>query len=130
MKESQAQANWSHPPNQLASLSIVLGLTSIAIVFWRWIPLIGIVFSVVAIIVAIPAVVTGHVALQRARDLHGEGKGLALTGIISGYFTIAFAIIAPVVSAVVFAMGAAAFTQDNLPEWLASIEQFWIDLVD
>lgn len=121
---------WSRPRNQLASLSIVLGLASVALVFWRWIPIIGLVFSVAAIIVAIPAVVTGYIALQRAHDLSGEGRGLALTGLVSGYFTMAFAIVMPVVSAVLLVMGAAGFAQDNLPYWLNYFERLWSEVTD
>ena len=116
------------PANQLATLSIVLGLTSIAIVFWRWIPIIGIVFSVAAIVVAIPAVVTGHVARQRSRELQGEGRGLALAGMVCGYFTIGFAIIMPVASLGLFLVGAVGFASDNVPEWLAELERLLVEL--
>lgn len=128
MSAAPGSTPWIRPANQLATLSIVLGLTSIAIVFWRWIPIIGIVFSVTAIVVAIPAVVTGHVARQRSRELQGEGRGLALTGMVCGYFTIGFAIIMPVVSLGLFLVGAVGFVSDYVPAWLAELERFWGDL--
>ena len=128
MTQANSPVSWSRTENQLASLSIVLGLSSVAIVFWRWIPIIGLFVSFASIIVAIPAVVTGHVALQRARGLGGEGRGLALTGLITGYFTVAIAIIMPVVSSVLFVIGATGFVQDNLPDWFSAIERFWNDV--
>jgi hypothetical protein len=73
-------------------------------------------------------VVTGHIALQRARDLSGEGRGLALAGLVSGYFTMAFALIMPVVSAVLFVIGAAGFAHDNLPDWLTYFERLWSEV--
>lgn len=96
---------WTRPANPLASAALVLGIAALAIVLWRWLPIIGLAFSVAGIIVAIPAIIMGHVALQRAGSLGGEGKALALSGLIMGYFTVAFAVIMPVVSTLLFLIG-------------------------
>ncbi len=39
---------------------------------------------------AVPAIVTGHLALARIRRTNGEGVGLAVTGLILGYLELAF----------------------------------------
>ena len=62
------------PPSGLAITSLVLGILT----FCLMIP-------------AIPAVITGHMALSRIRrapDKHG-GKGLAIAGLVMGYFGLA-----------------------------------------
>ncbi len=115
---------WVRPANPVATASLVLGICAVATVFWRWLPFIGIVFSVVAIIIAIPAVITGHVGRRRAGELGGEGAGLALAGLVTGYFTVAFAIIMPIVSLVLFIFGAAGVAEEYLPQLIEWIESF------
>ncbi|MGW5359157.1 DUF1707 and DUF4190 domain-containing protein [Actinopolymorpha pittospori] len=39
---------------------------------------------------AVPAVVTGHLALARIRRTNGDGIGLAVTGLVLGYLELAF----------------------------------------
>lgn len=116
---------WVRPANPVATASLVLGICAVAIVFWRWIPIIGTVFSIVAIIAAIPAVITGHVGRRRARDVGGEGAGLALSGLITGYFTIVFAVVMPIVSLVLLIIGVAGSANEYLPqigEWIDSLD--------
>lgn len=106
-------------------MSLVLGLVAVSLVVWRWIPLIGLAVSVVAVIVALPAIVMGHVALQRSRTLAREGRGLALAGLCTGYAMVAIAVVTPIVSAVLFLLGAAGFASEQLPEWIDGLAQFW-----
>ena len=53
----------------LSVVSLVLGLAGI--------PFCG--------LTAIPAIICGHLALGRIKKGHGDGRGMALTGVISGY---------------------------------------------
>ncbi len=39
---------------------------------------------------AVPAIVTGHLALARIRRTNGDGTGLAITGLVLGYLELAF----------------------------------------
>jgi len=39
---------------------------------------------------AVPAIVTGHLALARIRRTNGDGTGLAVTGLVLGYLELAF----------------------------------------
>lgn len=42
---------------------------------------------------AVPAIVTGHLALARIRRTNGDGLGLALTGLVIGYLELAFVVV-------------------------------------
>ncbi|MBU4461252.1 MAG: DUF4190 domain-containing protein [Verrucomicrobia bacterium] len=70
------------PPNSgLAIASLVLGILSMVCA---------------GILTAIPAVITGHMARGEIRKSAGriDGDGMALTGLILGYITIALTVVA------------------------------------
>ena len=107
-----SQIPFTAPPrtqNHLAAVSSVLALLALSLGVWRGLPLIGLAFSLVAIIVAIPAIITGHVARQRAQIHLIGGRALALWGLIIGYGTVAFSVLAPLVSTIIIIIGIVEF---------------------
>ncbi|KRC59131.1 hypothetical protein ASE14_15235 [Agromyces sp. Root81] len=75
------------PPNGFATASLVFGIIGVAMVFWAWIPFLGIAAAALGFPFALTAVVTGHTGRRCARDLDGLGKRAALTGTILGWAT-------------------------------------------
>lgn len=80
------------PSNGLAVTSLILGLLGIVVGIWAPIPFVGIVAVCLAFLPAFLAVIFGHIGLAAARSVC-VGTGQALTGLILGYFTLAYIII-------------------------------------
>jgi hypothetical protein len=61
---------------------------------------------------AIPAVICGHVALSQLRRTGGEGRGMAIAGLVTGYIVIGFVVLGVVPFAILWAglIGMAADT--------------------
>jgi hypothetical protein len=82
---------WSRPPtsqvNGMATTAMVLGIVSIALCVACLGPL--------SIVIAIPAVVCGHMARNQAKSLPGpnNGSGAATAGIILGWVTIGLSVV-------------------------------------
>lgn len=76
----------------MALASLVAG-----ILCWLIIPVIG----------AILAIVTGHMALQDIRDSDGilTGRGMAIAGLVLGYFQIVISLCGIIVIAIAFLLG-------------------------
>ncbi len=94
---------WSGPPgtqvNSLATTAMVLGIVSLALCITCIGPL--------AIVIAIPGVVMGHMAAKQARMIPGphNGAGMARAGIILGWVTIGISLAIGVVYAVAIGYG-------------------------
>lgn len=71
----------TRPRNPLASASLALGLLS----FLTW----G--------VTSVPAIITGHLGLNRIRQTGEEGQGMAVTGMVIGYATLAFLLLRVVI---------------------------------
>lgn len=84
----------SRPTSPLAIVSLVAGILG-----WTVVPVLG----------ALVAIVTGHLARSEVRRSNGamDGDGLAIGGLVLGYLSIALAVIA-VILAVLFFGGLAA----------------------
>lgn len=76
------------PTNAVATTSMILGIASIVIGFWAWIPFLGIGSAVIGGPLGIAAVIVGHIGLKKASELNDTGKNAALTGLITGYITV------------------------------------------
>ncbi len=89
----------SKKSSTLSVLSLVLGLGVI--------PFCG--------LTAIPAIICGHLALRRIKKGHGDGRGMALTGLITGYiFGIGVLCVFALFTQAILTMFTTAFT--NFPE--------------
>lgn len=83
-----------------AIASLVLGIVSLV---GGWVLNIMLPFFSGAFLLAVPAVILGHIALadiRRRPDLGGQG--LAITGLVMGYIVIAFAVFALIMIAMFF----------------------------
>lgn len=69
--------------------SMVVGIIAAAVGVWSVVPFLGLFAAFLAAVPAVVAVVLGHGGLTRSRTLGGYGRGQALTGLITGYGTIA-----------------------------------------
>lgn len=90
-----AAAMTTTPSNGAAITAMILGIVAVAIGIWMLIPFIGIVFAMLAFVPVVLAVVFGHVGLNRSKQT-GAGRGIALTGMILGYSTLALMVVVTV----------------------------------
>lgn len=82
------------PTNGMAIASMVCGLVSLPMMLGCWL----------GIVVGIPAVICGHVALsQMRRSVIQQGRGLAITGLITGYLSIGLTLLVGVVFGILIA---------------------------
>ncbi len=87
--------------NQAAGLSAICAFASVAAVgSWYLFPHLFIPFSLVC---ALGAVITGHVGRWRARRLGGEGRWIALAGLIAGWLMLAVCLLVALLSIGLFA---------------------------
>ncbi len=70
---------FDQPPISLAASSLVLGIVGLALSL----------FCYVGVILSIPAIVTGVMALRRVDAGTGGGRGLAIAGIVTGAIAVA-----------------------------------------
>jgi hypothetical protein len=87
----------------LAIVSLVLGVVSWIMGFFLW--MFGLGIFLVHFVVAIPAVVCGHLQKKRIRkdaEAYGGG-GLATAGLVLGYLNIAFSLIGTLLAILFFA---------------------------
>jgi hypothetical protein len=96
------------PSNGQATAAMVVGIVAAAIGVWSVIPVIGIGAAFLAFLPAVLAVIFGHTGLNRSKMLNGYGRVQALTGLWTGYGTIAI-----IVATVVFWTVAFAFSNAN-----------------
>ncbi len=77
------------PNNGMAIASMVCGIASLVLFFSCFL----------GIIAAVPAVICGHMSLKQIREyvLPMGGRGMAIAGLITGYITIGFTVIAGLV---------------------------------
>ncbi|KAM9862040.1 hypothetical protein ACI1US_02147 [Leucobacter sp. BZR 635] len=76
------------PNNAMAVTSLILGIVGGLIGIWSPFPIFGIIAGAVAFLPALLAIVFGHMGL-RTSNRTGVGRGVALTGLVFGYLTIA-----------------------------------------
>ncbi len=76
------------PTNAMAVTSLILGIIGGLIGIWSPFPIFGIIAGAVAFFPALLAIIFGHSGLRRAK-FTGAGRGVALTGLVFGYATIA-----------------------------------------
>lgn len=82
------------PTNGMAIASMVCGLVSLPMMLGCW----------VGILVGIPAVICGHVALSQMKRMSlQQGRGMAITGLITGYLTIGLTLVVGIVFGVLIA---------------------------
>ena len=90
--------------NDVATISMVMG-----IVTWVCIVLSGLCFTVCLIPFAmIAGIVTGHMGINKANEMGGEGRGMAIAGLVMNY--LALLIIAGGVLFGAVLLGGAGFT--------------------
>jgi len=90
--------------NDVATISMVMG-----IVTWVCIVLSGLCFTVCLIPFAmIAGIVTGHMGINKAKEMGGEGRGMAIAGLVMNY--LALLIIAGGVLFGAVLLGGAGFT--------------------
>jgi hypothetical protein len=93
------------PSNPRATAAMVLGIIAAVFGIWAWVPLIGLINSIIAIVPAILAVMFGHVGLTVSRELNGLGRGKAKAGLILGYAAIAIIALVTIVWIVAITTG-------------------------
>jgi hypothetical protein len=81
------------PSNGSAVAALVLGVFAIVTGVWAPVPVLGILASTVAFVPAALAVIFGHVGLNNARKTGGAGRGMSLTGLWTGYITLAIIVL-------------------------------------
>ncbi|MBK0417775.1 DUF4190 domain-containing protein [Leucobacter sp. CSA1] len=95
--------------NGLAIASMIVGVVGLLFAIWAWIPFVGFVFGVLGLLCGVPAVIIGHFGLNRSKVPGISGRGQAITGLITGYVTIAMSIGFPLlVSLFLFGIGSVA----------------------
>ncbi|RLQ84196.1 DUF4190 domain-containing protein [Mycetocola zhadangensis] len=80
------------PSNGAAITAVIAGTVAIGIGIFMPIPIVGILLLPFALIPAVVAIICGHIGLRTAARVR-VGRGVALTGLILGYITIALAIV-------------------------------------
>lgn len=88
----------ANPANPLAVTSMICSFVAPASWLFSWIPVIGVVLMVVAVVAPILAVVFGHIALSQIKKSTQGGRGMALTGLILGYVTIGLTLLLLVIA--------------------------------
>jgi hypothetical protein len=96
------------PTNALAIASLVLGILALPSIF-------TVIFGV---LLGIAAIVTGILGLQKAPQMQGSGRGLAITGIVLGAIALLLSILAVVG---LFAIGS-AITDVDIDEGSINID--------
>lgn len=86
----------SRPSNGVALTAMILGIVGAVTGVWAIIPVTGYFSAAVALPLVAAAVICGHIGNSRAKRIQGVGSGFARTGIILGYATLAFVIVASV----------------------------------
>jgi hypothetical protein len=82
------------PTNGMAIASMVCGLVSLPMMLGCWL----------GIVVGIPAVICGHIALSQMKHMAiPQGRGLAITGLITGYLSIGLTLLVGVVFGILIA---------------------------
>lgn len=76
------------PTNPQAVTSLITGVVGIVIGVWTPIPFLGFVTAVLGGILAIVAIVFGHLGARAAQSIGGYGRGQAIAGLTLGYATI------------------------------------------
>ncbi|MCU4295882.1 DUF4190 domain-containing protein [Brevibacterium permense] len=99
-------------PNKMAVWSMWMGIAGIGGGFvcglLSLIPVIGIIFSIIAMflwIAPVLAVIFGHIGLGQIKRTGEEGRGQAIAGLIIGYVTIALGLIMAVVMIGILGIG-------------------------
>ncbi|TNM55378.1 DUF4190 domain-containing protein [Brevibacterium sediminis] len=99
-------------PNKMAVWSMWMGIAGIGGGFvcglLSMIPVIGIIFSIIAMflwIAPVLAVIFGHIGLGQIKRTGEEGRGQAIAGLIIGYVTIALGLIMAVVMIGILGIG-------------------------
>ena len=84
------------PSNGMAIAALALGIAAIVIGIWALIPLVGLVAAFLAFLPAVLAAIFGHIGVAKSKSMDGTGKGMAVTGFILGYVTIALIVLTTV----------------------------------
>lgn len=99
-------------PNKMAVWSMWMGIAGIGGGFvcglLSMIPVIGIIFSIIAMflwIAPVLAVIFGHIGLGQIKRTGEEGRGQAIAGLIIGYVTIALGLIMAIVMIGILGIG-------------------------
>lgn len=99
-------------PNKMAMWSMWMGIAGIGGGFvcglLSMIPVIGIIFSIIAMflwIAPVLAVIFGHIGLGQIKRTGEEGRGQAIAGLIIGYVTIALGLIMAIVMIGILGIG-------------------------
>ncbi len=99
-------------PNKMAVWSMWMGIVGIGGGFvcglLSMIPVIGIIFSIIAMflwIAPVLAVIFGHIGLGQIKRTGEEGRGQAIAGLIIGYVTIALGLIMAIVMIGILGIG-------------------------
>ncbi|UZD61544.1 DUF4190 domain-containing protein [Brevibacterium sp. JSBI002] len=99
-------------PNKMAVWSMWMGIAGIGGGFvcglLSMIPVIGIIFSIIAMflwIAPVLAVIFGHIGLGQIKRTGEEGRGPAIAGLIIGYVTIALGLIMAIVMIGILGIG-------------------------
>ncbi|WP_229664257.1 DUF4190 domain-containing protein [Brevibacterium sediminis] len=99
-------------PNKMAVWSMWMGIAGIGGGFvcglLSMIPVIGIIFSIIAMflwIAPVLAVIFGHIGLGQIKRTGAEGRGQAIAGLIIGYVTIALGLIMAIVMIGILGIG-------------------------
>ncbi|TFC03133.1 hypothetical protein E3O42_06720 [Cryobacterium adonitolivorans] len=80
----------------MAITSLVLGIVAIVTGIWIPIPILELFMMFLAFLLAVLAVIFGHVGSRTATRLGGIGRDASLTGLIPGYVTLGISVITTV----------------------------------
>lgn len=98
------------PSNGMAVTSLIVGIIAIVVGIWSPIPFIGLLFAFTGGLLALLAVIFGHVGLATSKRV-GVGRGNSIAGLVTGYVTIA--IIALTTMAWIVTLAGAAATSNS-----------------
>lgn len=94
------------PSNGIATTSLVFGIVGAVIGIWAWIPFLGLAAAGMGFPLALVAVITGHIGLNRSKEM-GVGRSFAGTGMTLGYVTLAVIVLVTLFWIVAMIIGSA-----------------------
>jgi len=80
------------PSNGIAITAMIFGIVGAVTGIWTIVPVTGYFSAAIAFPLLLTAVICGHIGQSRAKRLGGAGRWSALSGILLGYITLAYAV--------------------------------------